>query len=115
MRSAPNLTDESDVEDLTKLNAKEWQVALLNKNPHYVYWGNYEDYMSDKKGGWSAPAELETFKDIWGLDELNELVNFYFELYRVNHQCPHCEGDGSNPATKQLSDDWYDFDDNDYL
>lgn len=109
MRTLPNRRDESEVEELLKLKAAKWQIDLLSKNPEYVFWGNYEDYMSDKNSGWRSPTELESFDDVWGLDELNELVNFYFEVTRKHHQCPHCEGEGINPETKQLSDDWYDF------
>jgi hypothetical protein len=109
MRTPPNRRDESDVKDILKLNAAKWQIDLLDKNPEYVFWGNYEDYMSDKNAGWRSPVELESFDDVWGLDNLNELVNFYFEITRKSHECPHCEGEGLNPKTKQLSDDWYDF------
>jgi hypothetical protein len=110
MRTLPNRRDESDVKDLLKLNAEKWQIDLLSKNPEYVFWGNYEDYMSDKNAGWRSPAELETFDEIWTLDDYNELVNFYFEVFRKNHSCPHCDGGGLNPETKQLEEDWYDFD-----
>lgn len=109
MRSYPNRRSESDMKALADLNAKPWQVELLNKNPNYVYWGNTEDSMSDNNGGWRSPQELEKFSDRWNLDEYNELVNFYFELSRASHRCEHCNGEGLNPETKQLSDDWYDF------
>lgn len=106
MRTYPKTEDQSDVEIL---NAEQWQIDLLKLNPEYVFWGCFEDYMSDKKGGWNSAVILNSWKDHWGLDELNELVNFYFEIYRKNHECEKCEGSGLNQATKQLSDDWYDF------
>jgi len=112
MRSYPN---PDDLKDLERLNAKPWQIELLKKNPEYVYWGNHEDYMSDKDGGWRAPAEFDTIEGLFGLDELNELVNFYFEIYRKSHECPHCDGRGLNPATKKISDDWYAFDNPRYI
>lgn len=109
MRTAPNRRNNSDIEEINRLNAKPWQIDLLNKNPEYVFWGNYEDSMSDSKQGWGSPQELTSFSDSWELNELNELVNFYFEIYRKNHQCPHCKGEGLNDETKKLSEDWYDF------
>lgn len=107
MRNYPE--NEYDLKELEKLNAEDWQIEMLKKNPEYVYWGNYEDYMASKNGGWSNPIELNSVKELWELDELNELVNFYFGLNRENHECKECEGTGLNKETKQLSDDWYDF------
>jgi hypothetical protein len=109
MRTVPNRREISDIEEINKLQAKPWQIDLLNKNPEYVFWGNYEDGMSSTDKGWGSPQELDSFSQRWGLDELNELVNFYFEVYRKNHQCPHCEGAGINPETKEISDNWYGF------
>mgnify|MGYP003351469692 CR=1 FL=1 len=54
--------------------------------------GNKEDELVEFQ-------KINLFED----DELNELVNFYFEIYRNNHKCPHCDGDALNPATKQIS------------
>jgi len=115
MRSFPDLNAKYDLKDLERLKAKEWQLDLLKKNPDYPHWGNYEDYMSGKDKGWASPVELESFKEKFDLDDYNELVHFYFEVYRKNHECPHCEGDNQNPATKKLSDDWYSFDKTDYV
>lgn len=98
-----------DEDDAKHLNAEDWQLDLLNLNPSYVWWGNNEDYMS-KKDGWDGCLEIETWKDFdWELDEYNECVNFYFNVYRKNHECPKCKGQNLNPKTKQLYDDWYDF------
>jgi hypothetical protein len=97
-----------DEDEIEVLKAEPWQIDLLKLNPEYPHWGNYEDYMSGGSG-WSAPLEQEEWGNQFALDELNELVNFYFEIRRESHQCPHCEGSGSNPETKKLSDDWYSF------
>ena len=109
MRSYPDLNNKYDQKDLELLKAKEWQLELLKKNPDYPYWGNHEDYMIGENKGWGSPQELETFAEHWNLDDYNEIVNFYFEIYRENHECPHCDGEALNPATKRISDDWYDF------
>jgi len=109
MRKTPEKDNEYDQNRLLELNAKPWQIELLDLNPEYVFWGNYEDYMGDKKSGWREGIEYDTFDEMFKLDDLNELVNFYFEVTRENEQCPFCEGSNYNPETKQLSDDWYDF------
>jgi len=101
-----------DADDAKNLNAESWQLDLLNFNPEYVYWGCFEDYMSNKDSGWQSRVITPTWKEFksqWTLDEYNECVNFYFEVIRKNHECEYCEGSGYNPETKKLSDDWYSF------
>jgi hypothetical protein len=110
MRTYPNFKDKYfDAHELEVLKAHPWQLEMLKKNPSYVYWGNHEDYMSNDNGGWSSRVFLSSWKEHFQLDEYNELVNFYFEIERVSHQCPHCDGYGLNPASKRICDDWYDF------
>jgi hypothetical protein len=135
MRSYPE--DDSDREDLAKLNAEDWQANLLKLNPDYVYWGPYEDYMCSgkKKGrfmrngfgvtrweadppevvaaahgnGWREPAFYNAWSEFeFGLNELNECANFYFEVDREGKECEDCGRTGYNPETRQISDDWYD-------
>lgn len=106
MRTYP--TDDYDKEHLEDLNAEQWMVECLKMNPDYPFWGNHEDYMMGGSG-WDKPVELENFDELWKLDELNEVVNFYFEIDRNNHKCEDCDGSGYNRETKQISDDWYDF------
>lgn len=111
MRHYP--TDEDDFKTaIDVIKAEEWQLNLLKLNPGYVHWGNFEDSMATDKGQWTSRLSIPTWKQFfsdWNLDDYNELVNFYFEVYRKSHECPHCEGTALNPATKQLEDDWYDF------
>lgn len=113
MRNYP--VDEYDKKDLEKLNAEKWMVELLKKNPNYCSWGNYEDYMSDKNGQWNSPIELESVNDLWELDDLNELVNFYFDISRDSVECEDCGGSGLNKETKKLSDGWYSFDETEWI
>lgn len=101
--------EKDDQQELELLHADSWQIELLKKNPSYLGWGNYEDYMWKKGSGWDCAVELKSWSEHWKLDELNELVNFYFEVYRENHKCEHCEGSAYNKATFQLSEDFYDF------
>lgn len=103
-------TDKSDWEEIKDLGLRknDWRVNALKKNPSYLSWGNHEDYMCSRTG-WESPVELESVDKLWGLDELNELVNFYFNIHRDSKDCERCDGSGYNAATKKLSDDWYDF------
>ena len=103
--------DEYDWKEVKELGLRknDWKLNMLKKNPEYLSWGNHEDYMIKNEKSWESPVELEKVQDLWELDDLNELVNFYFEIYRRLEECKQCEGTGLNSATKKISDDWYDF------
>jgi hypothetical protein len=45
----------------------------------------------------------------WPLHKVWE--GFQNPFYEYQKKCPFCDGSGLNPATKQISDDWYAFDD----
>jgi len=108
MRNYP--TEEYESKELEELNAEQWMVDALKMNPGYVGWGPYEYYMCDDKGGWASRVILESWEDNgFGLDELNEVVNFYFEVTRASKECESCAGGGYNPETKKIADAWYDF------
>lgn len=92
------------------LKKDDWRVNALKMNPYYCCWGNDEEYMCSSKSGWNSPVELENINQLWELDDLNELINFYFEIYRNREDCIQCEGSGYNKETLQISKDWYDFD-----
>jgi len=99
-----------DAEDSKHLNAEDWQLECLKLNPEYCEWGNGSEYMSDKKEGWDRSIYFEEVKDgLFELDDYNECVNFYFEVYRPSKECFYCGRTGLNSETKQLDDDWYDF------
>ncbi len=100
-----------DEDEIAELNAEQWQINLLKLNPEYVHWGPYEDYMTEKKAQWSSGIFEDSWQDFgpWSLDDLNELVNFYFEVNRASKDCPDCDGTGYGPETKILSDEWYSF------
>lgn len=101
----------STIEEQATLNATQWQIDLLARNPEYTCWGCFEDYMSNEGSGWSSRQIHKTWADFgpWELDHYNEVVNFYFRLSREGHDCPACDGEGLNEATRKLGDDWYDF------
>lgn len=102
---------EYDLKEVKDIKAEQWQLDLLDLNPSYRWWGNFEDYMASKKdSGWNSPLEFEKFSEMFHLDELNECVNFYFGVSRKSCACSKCDQTGLNPATKRIDDDWYDFD-----
>jgi hypothetical protein len=81
-------------------------------NPDYLNWGPYEDYMHSPEGqGWDTPVFPATWDDFgpWNLDDLNEVVNFYFEINRESMECPACKGECYNPETTKIAQDYYDF------
>ena len=75
-------TDTLDQEWYSELAPEPWQIELLSMNPSYTGWGPGDDWMVGR--GWSEPVK----KTGWAresrpdLDDLNEVVNFYFSLSR---------------------------------
>lgn len=99
-------SDESDQKDLETIKAEEWQKKLLDLNPNYVQWGPHEDYMASD-GNWTSPLVFQRWKEMFHLDELNEVVNFYFYLNRADKSCRHCDAGGYNSATQAIADSFY--------
>lgn len=108
-----NPQEESDVELANEIGVPQWMLGLIQRvNTEYCYWGPGEGYMygpnADK--GWSTGVEVKNWKEFeWQLDEWNECVHFYFMAHRNSEKCLDCDGSGYNPETKQLSDDFYDW------
>jgi hypothetical protein len=107
MRTYP--TDESDIKEAEKLNLEPWMLEQLKLNPEYVFWGPHEDYMGKDGQGWDS----RLLRQSWAegkieLNDLNEVVNFYFEVGRASQPCAACDQSGLNPATKVISDTFYD-------
>lgn len=107
MRTPPE--DDCDRDELARLNAEPWMVEALSLNPAYVFWGPHEDYMMTKDAGWRSPIFMSSWLEVMTLDDLNECVNFYFEIGRESMECEACGQSGYNPATRRLADDFYDF------
>ena len=99
--------DEDDAEELRRLNAAPWMVGLLDLNPEYPHWGPDEDYMISKGKGWNSPMRLATWSEVFDLDELNECVNFYFEIRRDSKQCETCGGNGYHPDAHWVTESFY--------
>lgn len=106
MRNYP--TEDYELKEIKELNAEQWQINMLKMNPSYVFWGPYEDYMYRDNKGWESRCIIENWDSFdFGLDELNEVVNFYFEVTRENVECESCNGGGYNEKTKIISDNFY--------
>jgi len=113
----------SDKKELKKMGAADWMIKALKMNPDYPHWGPEEDYMGDGSKynsetkqcessgrGWGSNIYIDSWKEFdLKLDDLNEVVNFYFEVNRKSQDCEHCQGYGLNPETKEIERAWYDF------
>lgn len=81
-------TSSLDIEDVAEpgdASPPQWMIDCIAMNPSYCGWGAGSDYMSTRSTGWDGSQVYETFSmfaDSWSLmvDDLNEIVNFHFEL-----------------------------------
>jgi hypothetical protein len=104
-----NPKDEWDRKEAKAMAVEPWMLELLELNPDYISWGPHEDCMTSGSG-WSEAIYYETWRDCdLKLDDLNEVVNFYFELRREASNCVGCDKSGYSPEAKKISDDFYDF------
>lgn len=119
MRTYPD--SEEDRKDAQDIKAEPWMVEALRMNPSYVAWGPHEDYMwrpgrdesaednpHKKDHGWESRVFVPRLADMWELNDLNEVVNFYFHIDRKSKTCEACDGSGYNPETKRIADNFYD-------
>ena len=86
--------NDADEEDLNFDSLPEYMKRCLALNNHYTFWGNGQDYMGSNKGQWDSDCELNNFDEMWELDDLNELANYYFRVEKKVRQCDACEGNG---------------------
>lgn len=123
---------ESDVKELLKtLPQRCYSCSSKEEVPNYrrpyTGWGVGEDYMyTDEKSGWSASMKVDTWKSFYNNDlenkdpwsrsgaeewdiDLNLVADFYFYDAVEKELCKDCEGDGYNPETKKIADDFYSF------
>ena len=100
-------TDEDDIKEAVRLTVEPWMLDLLSMNPSYTLWGPYEDYMA-AGGQWNSPVVHDRWSEYEvTLDELNELVNFYFEVERESIDCETCAGTGTHPHARWVSESFY--------
>lgn len=98
-----------DKDDATAINAPPWQIDLLKRNPGYLGWGPHEDYMYKDTQGWDSRQIFPTWSDFgpWGLDDLNECVNFYFSVNRESKECGTCGGNGYHRDAQEVVNSFY--------
>lgn len=102
-----------DLEELKDLDPEPWMLELLNLNPSYCSWGPNEEYMAPRTSrdpwsntGWDRSIFLKSWKEFrekFYLDDLNEVVNFYFEIERTDILRP----EDPKPPTRVLLNLWY--------
>lgn len=99
-----------DEEEAANLNAAQWQLDLLMLNPDYCSWGPHEDYMWTKDdASWNGRIIVPTWAEFgpWGLDDLNECVNFYFHINRDSKECTTCGGNGYHSTAQEVVNTFY--------
>lgn len=73
--------DSDEIEEFkrNKIKLEDWKLDLIKLNAHYISWGCFEDYMYCSQG-WAGKIILKTFDQMWSLNELNECINYYFDI-----------------------------------
>jgi hypothetical protein len=112
MRWSPT---EDDREDIARLNAEPWQIALLALNPDFTNWGPDEDRNEDEienEANWNTSLFFDTWAKFAAEftkvpDDRNEIVNFYFEVLREGVDCTACDASGLSPRAKALEGAFY--------
>lgn len=96
-------------DEVEQLKAEPWQIALLAANPAYCSWGPHEDYMTKDSGQWDTRIIVPTWAEFgpWELNDLNECVNFYFEVNRAAEDCKTCSTNGYHPDAQGVVNTFY--------
>ena len=107
MRTYPEGKD--DQKEVQELHVEPWMIEQLKLNPAYPHWGPHEDYMIQKGEGWNSAVTKKTWAEFgpWELDEMNECVHFYFQLWRASKQCGACGATGYHPDALWVTESWY--------
>lgn len=80
-----HLDDIQYYRDELDMEIPEWIFNAIKLNPDYCAWGSFEDYMI-ARGQWNSPVVADNIiGGLWGLDNLNEVVNFYFVAQTNEH------------------------------
>jgi hypothetical protein len=99
--------NQTELDEAIANGAEQWMLDALKGNYSYLGWGNGEDYMCSKDGGWNSPMEEQTVEGLVEQDDLNEVVHGYFFVSRESSKCTACDCTGYNPETRVLSERWY--------
>ena len=93
-----------DTDTIEQLKPEQWQLDVIATNNAYVGWGNGQDYMFEKDSGWSTSIRLAQTSELITLDDLNELINFYFLIDKNTVTCTTCDGLGTSITYKVYLD-----------
>ncbi len=111
MRRHPDEDIDFNQTEFDRYKAAPWMVAALRCNPEYCWWGPGDEYMTLRGDGWNVSRLVGSWKEFDSqLNNLNEVVNFYFEVRRDSEDCKACFGSGYNAETYELSQTFYDSD-----
>lgn len=103
-------SDPDDVAHATRMAAEPWQL-LLARNPSYIGWGLGDDCMKGSGSndrGWNTGMAFNTWDEhCVVLNDLNEVVNFYFSVDREATECKDCRGSGYSRVAEWISDAFY--------
>jgi hypothetical protein len=100
--------DDYDEKEAKALLAEEWMLLALGLNPDYVLWGPGDDYMHGDGEGWNSAMRYDSWREFdITLDDLNEVVNFYFQITREAKDCGACGATGLSPKARKISDSFY--------
>lgn len=89
--------------DFLSRSENQWMTDCLTLNPTYTGWGNGCEYMWSEGNGWDSELEFYRVNSLFELDDLNELVHFYFYLdFPMNYMEDESPYDDNNPITLGL-------------
>jgi hypothetical protein len=102
--------DQSELNYFEELEAPQWMLEPLKLNPNYTGWGPGDDGMKGPGEWWDNAFVVDGWDaNRLTVDELNEIVNFYFKINRPAKNCEPCHQTGYNPATRAIAESFYDF------
>lgn len=109
MRDYPDKNSSWDWNEVDRMQPEDWMLNLLKLNPDYCSWGPHEDYMwNDKEHSWASRLLYDSWDDFnITLDDLNEVVNFYFEIDRDAQNCTFCGGGGYHPDAQWVTESFH--------
>lgn len=80
----------------------------------YIGWAPGDDAMfarEDGRRGWASTIRYDSWEEFkagfGGLDDMNVVADFYFDLTHDARECPSCEGNGGSPEANEFERTFY--------